>query len=173
MRLLPGGAAPALRDALVIVGWFLVSGVVGALVWWLVTDLPLVTSDGGTAVVGPDELVKQIGIDAWFAVIALVGGLLGGIVLIAWRHRDPVLTVLLVGVAAALAGWLMERLGGLLGPEPEKSALAALGDGASVPMQLSVHAPGVVWLWPLAAMAGATAWLWIVANPEREQAPNG
>ena len=40
-------------------------------------------------------------------------------------------------------------------------------------MQLSVHAPGVVWLWPLAAMVGATAWLWIVANPERERAVDG
>jgi len=163
------GRGPVIADTLVIAGWFLVSGVVGALVWWQVTELPVVTSDGGTPVVEPGELVKQVGIDAWFAVIALVGGLLGGIVLTAWRRRDPMMSVVMVAVGAALAGWLMKWLGGLLGPAAEKQALASLVDGSSVPMQLTLHAPGVLWLWPLAAMVGTTAWLWIIANPEQER----
>ena len=91
----------------------------------------------------PEELVKQVGIDGWFFVIALVGGLVGGIVLMAWRRRDPLLMVVLVVLGGGLASWLMVRLGLALGPEKALSALGGMPDGAQVSMRLKLVASGM------------------------------
>ena len=53
--------------------------------------------------------------------------------LLAWRRRDPVATVLLVTVAAVLAAYLMLTLGQALGPGDEVAALTKLPDGGRAP----------------------------------------
>jgi hypothetical protein len=163
----PAGSrlVPSLIDALIVGAWFVVVGLVGALVWVQVVDLPKVTRSGGNATVPSEELVKQVGIDSWFAVIALVAGLLSGVLLLAWRRRDPLLTVTLVALGGGLASWLMIHVGKALGPANEITALRKLSNGSHVSEQLRLHAPGVAWVWPIAAAFGALIYLWVLSKP--------
>ncbi|MEO5651730.1 MAG: hypothetical protein ABIN79_15795 [Marmoricola sp.] len=153
-------------DGLVILGWFLVTGVLGGLLWWQLADLPEVTRFQGRAVLQPTELTKEVSIDGWFFVIAVVGGVLGGVVLSAWRRRDPVVTVLLVTAGAVLAAYAMLATGQVVGPDEQTAVLRAAADGATAPMQLAPHAPGVVWVWPAAAALGSLILLWL--TPQRD-----
>ena len=56
-------------------------------------------------------------------MIAAVGGLLSGVLLLIWRWRDPLLMVVLVALGGGLASWLMVHVGLALGPEDEVAAL--------------------------------------------------
>jgi hypothetical protein len=161
-------AAGAL-DALIVALWFAVAGTVGAWVWSQVTTLPKVAKAGGNATLTPDELVKQVGVDGWFFVIAMVGGLLSGIVLLAWRRRDPLLMVVAVVLGGALASWLMTRVGLALGPEKELVALRGKPNGDVVSTQLRLHATGVVWIWSMGAALGALAYIWVLGKPEPDR----
>jgi hypothetical protein len=169
----PSRSRPNLRaiaiDALVVAVWFAVAGLVGALVWWQVTTLPTLTRTGDSASQAPNQLVGQVSIDTWYFVVAAVAGLVSGIVLMWWRRRDPLLMVILLALGGGLAAWLMVRAGLVLGPEPELAALRDLKEGAKVSMQLKLHAPGMVWIWPIAAVLGALLQLWVLAKPEDDQ----
>ena len=94
---------------------------------------------------------------------------MSGIVLMWWRRRDPLLMVILLALGGGLAAWLMVQAGLWLGPEPELTALRDLKEGAEVSMQLKLHAPGMVWIWPIAAVLGALLQLWVLAKPEDDQ----
>ena len=155
-------------DALVVAIWFAVAGLVGAVVWWQVTTLPKVTKVGDAATLAPEELIKQVGIDGWFFVIAAVGGLISGVALLIWRWRDPFLMVVLVALGGGLASWLMIHVGLTLGPGEEVVALRGLKEGAQVPMQLKLHAPGIAWIWSVFAVFGAVVYLWVLRKPDEE-----
>jgi hypothetical protein len=154
-----------LVDALVVTVWFTVAGILGAVAWWQLSDLPQVTKSGNAATLSPEELTTQVSADGWYFVIAAVGGLLSGVVLLAWRRRDPLLMVVLVVLGAGLAAWLMLRIGLALGPEKELAALKNARDGTQVSEQLKLRATGVVWIWPLAASFGALVYLWVLRKP--------
>lgn len=155
-----------LLDVGIVLGWFLVAGVVGAVLWWQLTDLPQATRAQGAVVVEADQLGKEVNIDGWFFVIALVGGLVSGIVLTLWRRRDALLTVVLVTLGGGLASFVMVQLGRLLGPVSEVDALRHKADGAHALMRLQVHATGVLWVWPAAAALGALVYLFVLKAPE-------
>jgi hypothetical protein len=160
-----------LLDALIVAAWFVGAGLVGAWVWVQVVKPPEVTRTGGSATVPSEELVKQVGIDSWFAVIAVAGGLLSGVLLMWWRRRDPLLSVVLVTLGAGLASWLMIHVGKALGPDNEIAALRKLSDGSHVSEQLRLHAPGVAWVWPIAAAFGALIYLWVLTKPGGDVEP--
>jgi hypothetical protein len=164
----PSQTGDVLRDVGVVLGWFLVAGVLGALVWWKVVDLPQWTRTSGGVAVEADQLGKQVNIDGWFFVIAIVGGLVSGIVLTLWRRRDTLLIVVLVTLGGGLASVVMQRLGKILGPGSEVDALRHKPIGAHAPMQLEIHASGVLWVWPAAAAFGALVYLWVLKTPENE-----
>ena len=155
-----------LVDALAVALWFAVAGLAGALVWAKVVTTPLVQKQGDAATLSPEQLVVQVGIDGWFFVIAFVGGLVSGVVLLAWRRRDPLVMVVLVVLGGALASWLMVHVGLSLGPGDEIAALRKLPDGAEVSMQLKLHATGMTWIWSMAAALGALIQVWVLAKPD-------
>jgi hypothetical protein len=164
----PSQTADVLRDVGIVLVWFLVAGVLGALLWWKVVDLPQATRAQGSVVVEADQLGKQVNIDGWFFVIAAVGGLVSGIVLTLWRRRDPLLIVVLVTLGGGLASFVMKQLGLLLGPGSEVDALRHKANGAHALMRLQIHAPGVLWVWPAAAALGALVYLWVLKTPEKQ-----
>lgn len=147
-------------DAAVVLAWFVVLGVVGAVAWWQLTPLAEFTRTSTDAQMGEEQLGRQVSSDGWYFTVAAAAGLVSGVVLLAWRKRDPVATVVLVVLGAVLASWLMARVGLWLGPEPPKSALRHVPVGGTVPIQLETHADGVRFAWPVAAMLGALAVLW-------------
>lgn len=151
---------PLLDDALVVLGWFAALGIVAALVWWQVTPLAEYTRTATNAQMGEEQLGRQVSADGWYFAIAAVGGLISGVVLLSWRHRDPVATVVLLVPGALLCAWLTLRLGLWLGPSSPKEVLPHVSVGAHVPVQLKVHASGVVLVWPIAALLGAVGVIW-------------
>lgn len=160
----PGLAAPSaspaersglLADVAIVLAWFVVLGVVAAVVWWQVTPLAAYTRTSDNAVMDAQEFGKQVDADAWYVVIAVVAGLVSGLVLARWRERDPLLTVALVGVGALVASFLMLRLGLWLGPaKPTRSVIEHVAVGHKVPLQLRPGSHVVFLAWPVAAMAG-------------------
>jgi hypothetical protein len=152
----------SLFDVLIVAAWFAAAGLIGGWVWAHVVSLPQVSKEGNAATVPSEELAKQVGMDGWFFVIALAAGVVSGIVLLVWRHRDPLLTVALVALGGGLAAWLMVTAGKALGPGDPIAALRKLSDGAHVSERLTLHAHGVAWVWPIAAAFGALLYLWVL-----------
>ena len=72
-------------------------------------------------------------------------------------------------LGGGLAAWLMIRVGLTLGPEKEITALAGKPDGAQVPMQLKLRAPGIAFVWSIGAAVGALIYVWILRKPPDEQ----
>jgi hypothetical protein len=158
-------ALAVLVDVAVVAVWFAVAGLVGAWAWNQLVTLPELTKVGNSASMASEELARQVGIDGWFFMIALVGGLVSGVLLTAWRRRDPLLTVALVALGAGFASWLMIHVGRALGPDDPIAKLRALPEGAHASDQLRLHAHGVAWVWPIAAAFGALIYLWVLAKP--------
>lgn len=157
-----GGVA---GDVVVVGVWFVVLAVVGGVAWWqLAPDVLATSSEAGVVVQGP-QLERQVGVDGWYAALGLVGGLLSGVVLSWWRRERPVLVVGLVTVGAALAGLGASHLGLLLGPGDPRPRLEDASPGTTGALELMVQATGALWLWPLAAVAGALGYL-VVRGPE-------
>jgi hypothetical protein len=151
---------PVVADALVVVGWFVLVGAIGAVLWWQVTPLAEYTRTASNAQMGEVQLGRQVSADGWYFVVAAVGGLLSGVVLLSWRHRDPVAMVVLMTLGALLAGWLVLRIGLWLGPADPRDVLPHVAEGAKVPLQLRVHAPALVLVWPITALLGAIGVIW-------------
>jgi hypothetical protein len=157
-----GSSYGPVLDVVITLAWYAVAGLLGALLWSQVVSLPEATRVGDAASLSPVELTKQVGIDAWFFVIALVAALVSAIVLLLCRRRDPLLMVVLVVVGGGLAAWLMVHLGRSLGPGDEVAALRQVPDGGTAPTQLRLHAPGVELVWPIASALGALVYLWVL-----------
>ena len=79
---------------------------------------------------GEDQLSRQFDADAWYAVVAAMAGLAGGLVLSWWRSRDALLTSGLLVLGSALAATAMALVGHLLGPGSPRAALAVARVGA-------------------------------------------
>jgi hypothetical protein len=151
---------PLVRDAGVVLAWFLVLAVVGALVWWQLTPLAEYTRTADNAQMSEEELGRQVAADGWYVVIAAVGGLLSGIGLLSWRRRDPVAMVVLVVLGSLIGGWVMLRVGLWLGPPDPKTVLANAAVGTRVPLQLEPKAGGVLYVWPIMTLVGAIGVIW-------------
>ncbi len=159
----PGASGrEVLVDVAIVLVWSLLAGVLGAFVWWRATPLPQATATPDGPALTADQLAAQVAVDGWFAVVAVGLGLVSGVVLLAWRRRDPLLSVALVVLGAALAAQVASRLGRVLGPVDPATALAGKADGAQAPLQLVLQAPGMVWVWPAAAALGALLHLFVL-----------
>jgi hypothetical protein len=158
VRLTRSGGASA--DAVVVLGTFLVLGLVCGVAWWLLVDLPEFSrAESGAAAMGELELGKRFNADGWYAVLAIVSGFAAGVGLTWRRSRDYLWTTLLLLPGAALAAASMAVVGGLLGPSGPAPGVE-LTRGATVATALSVDAFVVYLMWPVAALAGALMVRW-------------
>lgn len=155
-----GRLRPALIDAAIVAWWFATLGLVGAIVWELVTPLAAFTRTADNGTMDEQELARQFGATGWFFVIAAVGGLVSGVLLLLWRSRGPVLMVLLVALGGALATLVMVQVGLALGPADPQQVLPRVDVGDKVPLQLKADAYGVYFTWSIAALVGALTVLW-------------
>jgi hypothetical protein len=160
-----------LVDTGVVLGWFVVLGVLCAVVWWQVTPLAEFTRTSTDAQMGEEQLGRQVSSDGWYFTVAAAAGLVSGIALLMMRRRDPVAMVVLTVLGAVLASWLMARVGLWLGPGAPKDALAHVPVGGTVPIQLETHVDGVRFAWPVAAMVGALGVLWGTDESRHTSAP--
>lgn len=148
-------------DVAVVFAVFAGLGAIGALLWRWLTPLPYYVKVESGGSMAPEVMTRQVGIDGWFFVIALVLGLLAGVALTWWARREPVLTVLAIVLSAALASFVMVHLGRALGPGDVAQALARAKPGAHIPVPLQVHATGVIYVWMIAGAFGALVQIFI------------
>lgn len=165
--------AAAGRDTIAVLGVYLLMGVAAGVLWWLLVDPAQFTKarNGGLGM-GEVELGKRFSDDGWFAVIAAVLGLLSGAGITWWRSRDSLLTAGLVLVGAALAGWVMAGVGGLLGPPDPEVVAAATAVGGTIPVSLEVTGFVCYLVWPITSLAGVLLVLWSPA-PEPTTSADG
>lgn len=157
-RRLPGGAR---GDAIAVLGTSLVLGLVGGVLWWLLTEPAVFTvGEEGTLGMGEVELADRFSATGWFTVLAAVLGALSGGALTWWRNRDPILTVGLLVLGSAVGTATMTGVGRLLGPPDPDVAAAAAQSGDLVPAALEVGAGVTYLVWTIAALAGALMVLW-------------
>jgi hypothetical protein len=148
-------------DVLWVLGTYVVLGVVGGLLWWLLTEPAYFTKgDSGGLGMGEVQLARRFSADGWFAVIAAVLGLLSGGALTWWRSRDHLLTAVLLVVGSCLASALMAVLGWLLGPSAPDTVAASAAVGDRIATQLEVTADVCYLVWPIAVLGGALLVLW-------------
>lgn len=160
------GAQHPIGDALVVATWSAVLGVLGGVGWWLLAPTVVTTQTEAGPSLQPAALAAQVGIDTWFGVLALAGGVLTGVVLMGLRPRRPVLMTVLLVAGGLVSSLLMLAVGGLLGPPDPRTVLASAAVGETATMSLGLRATGLVWLWSAAAAFGVVSWVLVIAKPE-------
>jgi hypothetical protein len=155
-----------LADIAVVLGVFLVAGLLAGVLWPQLVDPAVVTRDETGLASDEVALAKRFGTDGWFTVLAAVGGLVLGVVLMAWRRTHEVVTLLVVVAGALLASLVCSQLGHLLGPEDPNLVLADAAVGATAPEMVRVTADAAYLVWPISALIGALLVLW---SPPGEQ----
>ena len=157
-RRLPGGAR---GDAIAVLGTSLALGLLGGVLWWLLTEPAMFTvGEKGSLGMGEVELADRFSATGWFTVLAAVLGALSGGALTWWRNRDPIVTAGLLVVGSVLGTATMAGVGRLLGPPDAEAAAAAARPGELVPAALEVGAEVAYLVWTIAALAGALMVLW-------------
>ena len=151
----PSASTAVRRDVTVVVGWFVLLGVVSGVLWWLLVSPAEFTKLPSGGSMGEVDLGRRFNADGWYVVVAGVLGLVSGLGLSWWRSRDPLLTSLLLLVGSVAAAALMTVTGHLLGPGPTRAALAAAKVGARIPERLDVDTFVVYLSWPIAVLLGA------------------
>ncbi len=164
--------ADGLRETAIVLGCFAALALIGALVWWQVVSLPhyLVGPEGGA--MDEEQLSKQVAIDGWYAVIAVVGGVVAGTLIALRFQRDLVLTVVLLVLGGALAAWVMRTVGLAVGPPDPKTVLEGAKQGSTVPVQLAVTMPAVYLIWPVAALLGSVGVVWGTDSKKDDAEPD-
>jgi hypothetical protein len=163
---------PALVDLWIVLVWFVGAAAIGALVWWQVTPLAEYTRTAQNGSMDEQQLAVQIAADGWFFVVAAVGGLVSGFVLILLRHRNPIVTVIGIAAGGVLAYFLMREIGLVLGPPDPTDALRTASVGDKVPLQLKPVSDGLLYVWSVAALAGALVALLITELRHANRAHN-
>lgn len=149
-----------LVDVAVILGLFLLAGVLAGILWPHLVDPVLVQRNKAGISTGEVALSNRFSNDGWYSVLGGVGGLLLGAVAVAWRGTHEVVTLLVVTAGAMLAALVSAWLGHRLGPEDPNLALADAAVGATAPDVVRVTANVVYLTWPIAAVVGALLVLW-------------
>jgi len=144
-----------------VLGTSLVLGLVGGVLWWLLTEPALFTvGEEATLGMGEVELADRFSATGWFTVLAAVLGALSGGALTWWRNRDPILTAVLLVLGSLVGTAAMAVVGRILGPPDPDVAAAAAQPGDLVPAALEVGAGVAYLVWTIAALAGALMVLW-------------
>jgi hypothetical protein len=136
----PRWVAPALQSA-VILALFAGAGWLGGKLWWELW------SPAPKGIVFQQQWIPQPyaagqGADfagtGWYVVVALVGGLVLGLVAGLLLDRNEIVTLVAVAVGSLLAAWLMLRVGvSFSAPDPEVLAKTAK-EGSELPGRLDL-----------------------------------
>ena len=147
-------------DVLVVLGTFVVLGVLCGVLWWVLAPTPVFTKVRGGGSMDEVDLGQQFGAVAWYVAIAAVAGLVSSIVLTWTRDRDPLLLAGLLLLGSVVAAALMALVGHVLGPGDPQAVLDTAPLGARVPDQLHVAARAAYLAWPVSVLLGCLVVLW-------------
>jgi hypothetical protein len=151
------------KAVLVIVGVFVLAGVVSGLVWpHLVPQVQMVMTDLGPFPVDETEAGQLMVMDGTYAGLAGVLGLvLGTTLFMIFQRRGPAIVIALAvgaGLAAALALTVGSFSSGgelVLAWQPRAEV------GTQLDAPLGLHAYGVMLIWPIASLAPIVPLVWL------------
>jgi hypothetical protein len=147
-----------IRDALLVIGAFLVAGAAAGWVWHaLWAPAPEATGyiiATGKPVFASESYIRATGL---YTVLAAGVGLVLGVVFAFLRDRDEVATLVGILVGAVVGGRLMAELGSWLGPEDPPARVTTNEELAQVVAALHAEELAIWTAMPVAALAGALA----------------
>ena len=153
-QLTRGGVLPLVRQAVLALVAFAVTGALAGVVWE-----KLWTPPSGT-VVKHRWLQDEQGLrDAFsgtgvYVLVAVVAGLLVGAAVAVLLDRSELVTLACVIGGSVLAAWLMLRVGVALGPGDPQALAASAKDGTVLPGQLTVTGRSPFAAFPSGALVG-------------------
>ncbi len=176
--------APAVQGG-IILALFAAAGLFGGWVWWkLWSPAP----DGAVFEKqwypqATEGLMAEFAGTGWYVVVAIVAGLLLGLVAGLVLDRDEIVTLVAVVVGSALAAWLMLRIGLHFSPPDPQSIAKTAKDGTELPGWLelagAVNLPGhaldddvrsPMLAFPIGALAGLAIALFGISKQQRRRA---
>ena len=131
-------------------GLFLALGLIGGVLWWLVTPRPHYQLVAGQVSMDAIQVMKQVNADMWFAVISAGLGIFAGVVVALRRASGPMGSVLFLIAGASLAALLMWQMGELLTPD-----------------HLREQAKLVLLVWPVSSLCAVGSLLWLRTAPAK------
>ncbi|NLT31714.1 MAG: hypothetical protein GXX86_14915 [Propionibacterium sp.] len=163
-----GVLAEVLRRVALVLAVSLGVGVVAGVLWWLLTPLPgYRISEDGLAVINERGLAQVFAADAWYTVIAILGGAVIGVLAALWLGRQlGWLVVWVVLVDTLVAGLLCWGVGSLLGPGDFSTRLAEAHAGDVVPMSLTLRSWVALLVWPFIGLLPVLLWSTLARDPE-------
>lgn len=149
-----GPTRRTIAQVAIVVTTFAVGGLVAGWLWeraW--TPVVGIAFKGRFAVVGEATGQEFSATGSFVLVAAAVGLVLGAALALVLRDAE-VLTLLSSAASAGAAGWLMARVGHLLGPPDPQAAAATLADWTKVPLDLTVAGVSPYLAFPFGAVLG-------------------
>ena len=165
------GRATLLRQALIVLGTFLVVALLCAWIWhaWW-TPAPTGVVVDKKVYYEPDQEFRGTGI---YMVLAALAGVVLGIVFAFLFDHDEVTTLVVVVVSAMLAGLLMAWFGHVLGPENATEVARRTPDFEKIHGDLRVGPPAAYVAFPGGAVLGVVAVLVTFTRRRLKTEPTG
>lgn len=146
-----------LRQLVLVVGVFLAGGALAGVVWeWIWAPPSGVVLDGRWRL-DPEGLRGDVSGTVLYVLVAAVAGLLLGVLVGVVFDRWEVVSLAGVVVGSVLAGWLMWRVGQVLGPADPQELAATAGERARLPGELDVAGRSPFVAFPSGALVGLLA----------------
>lgn len=141
-------------QALVVVAVFAVVGALAGWLWFHLWDVPEGVVSGGQWFTGEAGLRASFAGTAWYVSIAVVAGLVLGLVFAWLFDRSELVTLAAVVAGSVLAGYLMLRVGQRLSPPDPQVAARTAEDGARLRGALRVNTWPPRAAFPFGALVG-------------------
>lgn len=154
----PGRALATVRPLLIraalIVGAFVVAGVIGGVVWQLIWTPPQGVAIDGELLLDGDGLRSDFSSTALYVLVAAFAGLLVGVLVAVLADGHELLSLAAVAVGSGLAAVVMLQVGQWAGP-PDPGPLAAESeDYTRIPDDLDVSGSSAYTALPAGALTG-------------------
>jgi uncharacterized membrane protein YeaQ/YmgE (transglycosylase-associated protein family) len=158
---------PALQ-ALAILVLFALVGVLAGWVWWkLWSPAPSGVVFEGKWYPRPatEGLTAEFAGTGWYVVVAVVAGLVLGLLAGLLLDRDELVTLAAVAIGSALAAWLMHRVGVHFSPPDPDPIAAGAKDGTELPGRLVLAGRSPLLAFPVGALSGLAIALFAITKP--------
>ncbi len=138
----------------VVAGSLLIGALVGVLWEWIATPAQEVVTSGtsGGSIFTDQDAERWTSADGWFALLGVAAALVTTAAAYVLFRRHSVAVTLGVTLGGLAGSVVASQVGEALGPPPVASHAGA-APGTAFTGPLVVHAPGVLYAWPIAAAA--------------------